>query len=63
MRLAALGASAPALLASTMNIGVLRVLRLTHCRLNLLRLQLCEELQLDFPLMGLLDHVIQGFAP
>ena len=63
MWLSALGTWAQARLAFTVNIGGLRLFILTHCRLNLLRLLFYPELSLDFPLMGLLNLVIQGLAP
>ena len=63
MRLAALAETALKLLASSVSIRSLKPLRLAHSCMHLLQLPLRLKLQLNFLLMGLLDHIIQGFAP
>ena len=63
MRLATLGATAPNLPASGVSIGGLGPLGLTHSCLNLLQFLFRLELQLNFSLVTLLDHVIQGLTP
>ena len=57
VRHAALLKLALTLLASIVSIRGIRLLGPAHCYLHVLRLSLCLELQLNFPLTGLLNRI------